>query len=325
MTQPDPRAFAVVGLGRIGGGLAAHALEQGYRVIGVDRHPADPALLAAGLTQARNLADLRDALPRPRLTFLYVPAGAAVDAILDELAPILDSNDVIVDGGNSYWGDSLARHERLRARSLHFVDMGTSGGPSGARHGACFMVGGTADAFATLRPILQDLAVEGGVVHCGAPGAGHFTKLVHNGIEFGMVQALGEGLELLERAPLPLPIADVLRLWTRGSVIRSWLVELLADAYATHGDLASIPRHVEDTGEVNWLVEDALRLEVPIPVITQSVIQLLASRDRDRSASAAVAAIRHGFGGHPFGEDPAIATIRRTSRVSRDPHGNGKP
>ena len=188
------RRFAVVGLGRIGGGLAAHALEQGYRVIGVDQRAADPELLRAGLIEVRALADLCGALPPPRVVFLYVPAGAAVDSILDELRPVLDPGDLVVDGGNSYWGDSLGRHQRLRAAGLHFVDMGTSGGPSGARHGACFMVGGTADAFAILRPLLEDLAVAGGVVHCGAPGAGHFTTLVHNGIEFGMVQAIAEGL-----------------------------------------------------------------------------------------------------------------------------------
>ena len=197
MSQPAPRAFAVVGLGQIGGGLAAQALEKGYRVVGVDQRPPDPALVRAGLVAARGLADLREALPRPRVTFLFVPAGAAVDSILDELVPVLEPGDLVVDGGNSYWGDSQRRHQRARGAGIHFVDMGTSGGPSGARHGACFMVGGTADAFAVLRPILQDLAVEGAVVHCGAPGAGHFTKLVHNGIEFGMVQAIGEGLELL--------------------------------------------------------------------------------------------------------------------------------
>ena len=330
MSGPAGRALAVVGLGRIGGGLAAHALEKGYRVHGVDRLPADPGLLRAGLIQPGGLADLPGSLPAPRVVLLYVPAGSAVDSILDELGHLLDPGDVIVDGGNSYWRDSLVRHRRLHARGLHFVDMGTSGGPSGARHGACFMVGGTAPAFAILRPVLEDLAVAGGVLHCGAPGSGHFTKLVHNGIEFGMVQAIGEGLELLERCPFELPVADILRIWTRGSVIRSWLVELLATAYAERGGLAGVSRFVEDTGEVNWLVEDAMRLEVPIPVIAQSVMQLIASRDRDRTSAAAVAAIRHGFGGHPFGEDPHIAEIRRTSRATSptdpgEPEAGGRP
>jgi 6-phosphogluconate dehydrogenase len=326
VSQPAQRAFAVVGLGKIGGGLAAQALEKGYRVVGVDPRPPDRALLDAGLVAASRVADLREALARPRVTFLYVPAGAAVDALLDELCPVLEPGDVIVDGGNSYWGDSQRRYARVRAHDLHFVDMGTSGGPSGARHGACFMVGGTADAYALVEPILRDLAVDGAVVHCGAPGAGHFTKLVHNGIEFGMLQAIGEGLELLERSPMKLPVQDILRVWTRGSVIRSWLVELLADQYAARGGLADVPRFVEDTGEVNWLVEDAMRLEVPIPVIAQAVMQLIASRDGDRSAAAAVAAIRHGFGGHPFGEDRHIAEVRRTSRVGPPPDpGDGKP
>lgn len=309
------RSVAIVGLGRIGGGLAHLALEKRWRVVGFTRGGPKADLLSAGLVAAAELADLREALTRPRRILLYVPAGTAVDETLQQLVDILETGDVIVDGGNSYWGDSLRRHRMLAERSIHFVDMGTSGGVSGARHGPCFMAGGTKEAVAVVEPLLSELAVAGGYVHAGPPGAGHFVKLVHNGIEFGMLQAIGEGIDLLESFRDPLPVADILRCWTNGSVIRSWLVELLAEHYANAGSLAATPGMVEDTGEVNWLVQDALDMEVAIPVIAQSVLQLIASRDDRRTWARAIAAMRHGFGGHPFGRDEAVRRGRRTSRV----------
>ena len=238
-----------------------------------------------------------------------------VDEVLEELAPHLEAGDILVDGGNSYWGDSIRRHRRLGSKHLHFVDLGTSGGVTGARNGACFMAGGEKEAIARVEPILKALAVENGYVHAGPPGAGHFVKLVHNGIEFGMLQAIAEGVDLLEHYHEPLEVAEILWCWKHGSVIRSWLVDLMEKAYRTEKGLDRIPGHVEDTGEVNWLVTDAMHMEVPVPVISAAVMQLFASRDERKNWARAIAMMRHGFGGHPYGADDSIARERKTGRV----------
>ncbi len=313
------REYGVVGLGRMGGNLARHALEEGMRVVGFTHGGAPSELVEAGLEEVRSLADLKDRLSPPRAVFLYIPAGPAVDEVLDDLAEELDEGDVLVDGGNSYWGDSIRRHRRLADRGVRFVDLGTSGGFEGARHGACFMAGGEREAVARVEPILLDLAVEGGYVHAGPPGAGHFVKLVHNGIEFGMLQAIGEGVDLLERYRDDLDIAEVLRCWRHGSVIRSWLVDLMEESYRENEGLAEIPAYVEDTGEVNWLVDDALHMETPIPVISQSVMQLFTSRDAQKNWARAIAMMRHGFGGHPYGSDEAVVRERREGRIGGFP------
>jgi 6-phosphogluconate dehydrogenase len=226
---------------------------------------------------------------------------------------------VLVDGGNSYWGDSIRRQRRLKERGIHFVDLGTSGGFDGARNGACFMAGGEREAVERVEPILQELAVEGGYVHAGPPGAGHFTKLVHNGIEFGMLQAIGEGVDLLERYRDDLDVAEVLRCYRHGSVIRSWLMDLMEASYRENGGTGEIPAYVEDTGEVNWLVDDALHMEVPIPVISQSVMQLLTSRDNEKTWARSIAMMRHGFGGHPYGKGEAEVRERREGRIGGFP------
>jgi len=307
--------FGVIGLGRMGGGLARLALEKGMRVVGASRSGAPRELVEAGLAQIRDFAAFRAELRAPRVVLLYIPAGPAVDSVLDKLAAALEPGDIVVDGGNSYWGDSIRRHARLRSRGLHFVDAGTSGGLAGARHGACFMVGGEREAVARVEPLLKALAVEGGYVHAGPPGAGHYVKLVHNGIEFGMLQAIAEGFDLLLHHHQPLEVGAVLECWRHGSVIRSWLVELLAEAYAADPELSKPSGHIEDTGEVSWLLADALRMEVPVPVIAQSVMQLFGSRDRHRNWARAIVMMRHGFGGHPYGPDQGVARERQEGRV----------
>ena len=251
--------LGIVGLGRMGGNLARHAIEKGMRVVGFSRSGVPGDLVHAGVIEARRLADFMTKLGAPRAIFLYLPAGPAVDAVLEKLSGIFQRGDVIVDGGNSYWGDSIRRHRRLQEHGIRFVDLGTSGGVEGARHGACFMAGGEHEAVARIEPILLDLAVKGGYVHAGGPGAGHFTKLVHNGIEFGMLQAIGEGIALLHHYRERLDSAEILRCWRHGSVIRSWLIDLMEAAYRTE-DIRAIPSYVEDTGEVNWLVDDAIRI-----------------------------------------------------------------
>lgn len=319
VAMTEKREFGVVGLGKMGGNLALQAMEKGLRVMGFDIHGVSSQLKEAGMEAAENLGSFRGALKRPRLVFLYVPAGSVVDKVLDELSETLETEDILIDGGNSYWGDSLRRFRRCEEKGLHFIDLGTSGGVGGARHGACFMAGGRREAVEKVEPILKALAVEGGYVHAGPPAAGHFVKLVHNGIEFGMLQAIGEGVDLLEHYGGDLDIPEVLRCWRHGSVIRSWLIELMEEAYRDKGGLSAIPPFVEDTGEVNWLVNDALHLEVPVPVIAQSVMQLFASRDGRKNWARAVAMMRHGFGGHPFGADEAIAGERREGRVGAFP------
>jgi 6-phosphogluconate dehydrogenase len=308
------REIGVVGLGRMGGALALQALDKGMRVVGTTREPRDD-LVSAGVTVEPTLEALVTDLAPPRVIFLYVPAGPAIDALLDELSALLEPGDVVADGGNSYWGDSIRRHRRLEAYGVELVDLGTSGGVSGARRGACFMAGGSRDAVAWLEPILEALAVPGGYVHAGPPGAGHFAKLVHNGIEFAMLQAIAEGVDLLEHFRDPLPVAEVLRCWRHGSVIRSWLMDLLEAGYRERGGLGGVPPYVEDTGEVSWLVADALEMERPIPAIAQAVLQLFASRDKDQNSARAIALMRRGFGEHPLGEDAAIRRERREGRI----------
>ena len=304
--------LGIIGLGRIGANLARLGLRRKIRMAGYTR--GQVPRIGRGFTAARDLRALCDRLERPRRLIVYVPAGPAVDALIDSLAKILEPGDVIADGGNSYWGDSIRRQQRLRALGIDFVDVGTSGGVPGASAGACFMVGGERSAVAKIAPLLKRLAVKGGFVHAGGPGAGHFAKLVHNGIEFGMLQAIGEGMALLRRHR-GVRVVETLACWQHGSVIRSWLIDLMHGQYVKTRDFESIPDLVEDTGEVNWLVDDALRLEVPVPVIAQSVMALLGSRLRDDDAARAVAMMRNAFGGHRYGRSPAIARERQTSRI----------
>jgi len=310
--SPVKAQFGIVGLGRIGGNLARLATRRKLRVAGYTLGKAPR--IGRGFTAARDLDALCERLETPRRVILYVPAGEAVDSLIESLAAIVQPGDVIADGGNSYWGDSIRRQKRLARQGIDFVDVGTSGGVPGASAGACFMVGGEPRAIAKIAPILKRLAVAGGFVRAGGPGAGHFVKLVHNGIEFGMLQAIGEGMALLRRHG-GIRIADTLSCWRHGSVIRSWLIDLMHEQYATTGDFESVPGLVEDTGEVNWLVDDALRLEVPVPVIAQSVMALVASRLRGDDAARAVAMMRNGFGGHPYGRSRAIARERQDSRI----------
>ncbi|MBS1503481.1 MAG: NADP-dependent phosphogluconate dehydrogenase, partial [Bacteroidetes bacterium] len=226
----------------------------------------------------------------------------------------LEQGDIIIDGGNSYWGDSIRRAKALKEKGLYLIDCGTSGGMSGARNGACFMIGGDKEAVVHVKGLLKDLSVPNGYTHCGASGSGHFVKLVHNGIEFGMLQAIGEGMALLENYREKLDISEILYTWNHGSVVRSWLIELMKQLYDEKQGF-NVPSYVEDTGEVNWLVSDAMRMEVSIPVIAQSVMQLIASRDGKQTSPKAIAMMRNGFGGHPFGTDAGIEHERHFGRV----------
>ncbi len=291
--------IGVVGLGRMGANLSRDAIDKGHEVVGYDVHP-DPSLLHDGLAVVDSLAALVSSLPFPRVIFLYVPHGEPTEAACENLRPLLASGDILVDGGNSHWSDSQRRHATFAETGIRFLDMGTSGGVSGARHGACFMVGGDPDAYKVIEPILKDLSADDeATLFVGAPGTGHFTKLIHNAIEFGMVQAIAEGVELLQRSGFELDLVALLRNWNHGSVIRSWLIELMADALQSTPDLSRLSTYVEDTQEVKWVLAWALDRDIPTPVISDAQAALMEYRDLDWPAAKAVALLRHGYGGHP--------------------------
>ncbi|MEE8173908.1 MAG: decarboxylating 6-phosphogluconate dehydrogenase [Dehalococcoidia bacterium] len=312
--------FGIVGLGKMGTNLALQAVGKGIRVVGFDPgidSGREEELRNEGVELSAAIKGLMELLRPPRTVFLYVPAGPTVDQVLRELVALLDEGDIVLDGGNSHFRDSQARQRRLARHGIGYVDCGTSGGLEGARQGACFMVGGEVDVVKVVEPVLKALAVPGGYTHVGKPGAGHFAKLVHNGIEFGMLQAIGEGFALLRKSEYEIDIAALFHTWAYGSVIRGWLVELMARGLRERQKegMANVSSYVEDTGEVNWLIEEALRMEVPIPVISESVMALFRSRDEDSAAAKAVAVLRHEFGGHPFGRAEAVARERRLGQV----------
>jgi 6-phosphogluconate dehydrogenase len=306
--------LGIIGLGKMGGNLALQCVDKNVDVIGKAREPKSE-LSNQGVKITTSYEEFFDFLKPPRIVFLSLPAGATVDGVINEILPFLKLGDTILDGGNSYFKDSIKRERELSQKGIYFVDCGTSGGVDGARHGACFMIGGKPNAAKNCEPILKALAVDGGYLYCGRPGSGHFVKLVHNGIEFGMLQAIGEGTELLSHSDFALNLQDVFRVWSHGSVIRSWLIELMEKGLSAKEIITEVPSFVEDTGEVNWLVEEAIEKEVPTPIIAQSVIELFRYRQSDSDAAKAIAIMRHGFGGHPFGKDEKIAKERKTSRI----------
>lgn len=299
----------------MGGNLALQAREKKIQVIGKARSKK-PELEGQGVRVVADYEPLAGFLNHPRVIYLSLPAGPTVDSVLDELTPFLEKGDVVMDGGNSFYLDSIARERRMSEKDIHFLDCGTSGGLEGARHGACFMVGGKEEGIRIAQPVLTALAVKEGYVHTGRPGTGHFVKLVHNGIEFGMLQSIAEGVELLSKSGFELDLAAIFRNWSNGSVIRGWLVELMEKGLEGKG-LAEAASYVEDTGEVNWLVQDAISKEIPVPVISQAIMELFKSRINDSDAYRAIALMRRGFGGHPIGRDEGIVKERKTSRIQK--------
>lgn len=312
--------FGIIGLGLMGGNLARQALEKQHRVVGYNRsREATERLAQHGLEAAYSLDELRDKLKPPRVVFIYVPHGGPTEEVITGLKDRLEPGDIVADGGNSHWKNSVRHYEELRTQGLAFLDVGTSGGIEGARHGACFMVGGDAQAYAKAEPVLRDLAVPEGVIHVGPAGAGHFVKLIHNAVEFGMLQAVGEGLDLLVRSDYRLDLPAIFHSWANGSVIRGWLVELMKRGLREH-KLEELSGYVEDTREVKWAVEYALEKEVSIPVIAQSELALYRYRDPDSVAGKGVALLRHGFGDHPLhkqSEHGSMGSGRKTGDHDR--------
>jgi len=299
----------------MGSHLALQAVEKGMYVVGHSKH-GHPDLEAEGVHTTDDYVSLASRLKPPRVIYLSVPAGPAVDEVLDALTPSLDKGDVVMDGGNSFYLDSIGREKELREEGIYFLDCGTSGGVAGARTGACFMVGGQREGFDIAEPVLTALAVEGGVLYTGAPGSGHYVKLVHNGIEFVMNHGIGDGVELLLHGGFDLDLEAIFENWSHGSVIRGWLVELMAEGLKEK-KLETIPPYVEDTGEVDWLMQVAVDREISVPFIALAVMELFQSRYSGQDSARAVALLRHGYGGHPFGKDEHIAEERKAGRLTK--------
>lgn len=292
------KEYGVVGFSQMGENLARQALRKGMRVVGRMRSQAALDLLEAGFVDILTFADFKTNLAHPRVVFIDLPAGPEVDSVVDQLVLHLEPGDIVVDSGFSYWGDSIRRHHRLKqSKGIYLVDLGTSGGIEGALYGACFMVGGEPKAIALVEPILLELAIPGGYLHVGPPGAGHFTQLVHKGIEFGMLQAIGEGIDLLEHYRDRLDIASVVRCWCQGSEIRSWLLELLEETY--QNSIEEVPASIEETDELNWLINDAIEMEISVPVISQAVTQFFAAPEREKYWIRVFKMMLHELRGYP--------------------------
>ncbi|EFQ84565.1 phosphogluconate dehydrogenase (decarboxylating) [Aeromicrobium marinum DSM 15272] len=297
--------LGLVGLGKMGGNMALRIRRAGHTVTGFDHDPE--------VSDVADLAALVEALPSPRVVWVMVPSGEPTRATITELAGLLDAGDVIVEGGNSRWTDDIAHAEQLAADGIGYVDCGVSGGVWGLDNGYALMAGGSADDIAVVQPIFDALRPPGdsGFVHAGAVGAGHFSKMVHNGIEYAMMQAYAEGYELLQKADAVENVTDVLDSWREGTVVRSWLLDLLVKALQEAPDLDGIRGYAEDSGEGRWTVEAAIEHSVPMHVIASSLFARFTSRQDESPAMQAVAAMRQQFGGHAVraaeeaGVDPA--------------------
>ena len=294
-----------VGLGKMGFNMAQHLLECGHELVLFDLSAVAVASLAEkGGLPAASLQELSGMLQSPRCIWLMVPAGDPVDMTLGTLIPLLQPGDIIIDGGNSHYTDSVKRAERLNDKGIHFLDAGTSGGLEGARQGACMMVGGDKRAYDLVEPLLKHMCVENGYGYMGRSGSGHFAKMVHNGVEYGMMQAIGEGFDLLDSSGFDFNLEEVSRVWANGSVIRGWLMDLVVRAFHKDSELGYLSGHIADSGEGRWTVEAALEHEVSIPVIAASLFNRYRSRSEENLSDKVVAALRYEFGGHPFSEKP---------------------
>jgi 6-phosphogluconate dehydrogenase len=294
--------IAMIGLGKMGANMTKRLLQGGHEVVAFDLHEdAVAAAEAAGAIGLRDLAELPDQLPAPRIAWVMVPSGKPTESTVSRLGELFAAGDIVIDGGNSNYKETMRRGEMLAEKGIDYVDVGTSGGVWGLAEGYSMMVGGSDEAVATVRPILETLApgADKGWGHVGPRGAGHYTKMVHNGIEYGLMQAYAEGFEILKaKEEFGLDMHQIAEIWRYGSVVRSWLLDLTARALAEDGDLSAIKGYVPDSGEGRWTVFDAIDLDVPAPVITLALQMRFISRQDDSFAAKLLAAMRNQFGGH---------------------------
>ena len=298
--------IGIAGLGRMGAGMARRLARAGHDVVAWNRTESVAVALAAEpenggrVIVAEPLGAFAARMTGPRHVMISVPAGDATDALIDDLAAVLAPGDVIVDAGNSNFHDSQRRAAAMEARGLDFLDMGVSGGVWGLKLGFCAMLGGRREVFERFEPIVRGLAPKDGYLYCGPAGAGHYVKMIHNGIEYGLMQAYGEGFDILHASEFDLDLSAVARMWQNGSVIRSWLLDLAGDAFEKEGnDLANLKGWVADSGEGRWTVAEAIARDVPAPVITIALLQRLRSRrEPDSFSDRVLAALRNEFGGH---------------------------
>ena len=295
-----------VGLGKMGANMALRlvqgspdgAIKGGHRVVGFAKEPNPELAGVSGISIVGSLAEMVAKLPAPRVVWVMVPAGDATESVVGDLAKLMQADDLIIDGGNSYFKDSIRREQGLANRKIGFLDVGTSGGIWGRQEGYCMMVGGQQPLVHRCRPIFDTLAPPDGWIHAGPPGSGHFVKMVHNGIEYGIMEAYAEGFEVLHKAPFPLNLYEVASVWNHGSVIRSWLLELAENIFKQEGDLSGIAPYVVDSGEGRWTIQAAMDEAVPLPVITAALFARYASRDPENFGARFTAALRNQFGGH---------------------------
>jgi 6-phosphogluconate dehydrogenase len=292
--------LGLIGLGRMGANMAIRLRQGGHRVVVYNRtyEKAQEIADQHGAEATKSIEELVGSLQAPRVVWLMLPAGQATDEHIDIVAPLLEQGDILIDGANNNYKVSIAHGEQMAAKGIRFMDAGVSGGIWGLKVGYCTMVGGAAEDFAHIEPLLQTLAPPDGYLHCGPVGAGHFVKMVHNGIEYGMMQAYAEGFEIMEKSRYDLDLQKVSHLWNQGSVVRSWLLELAERAFTDDAKLDSLRGYVEDSGEGRWTVQEAIDLDVPAPVITLSLQTRFRSRQDDSFGAKVLAALRNQFGGH---------------------------
>jgi len=291
--------IGMVGLGKMGGNMTLRLLQDGHEVVGYAPDPENvDAVVKEGATGASSVSDIVAKLESPRIVWTMVPAGAVTTSVINELAGELSSGDLVIDGGNSYYKDGLERAALLSDQGISFIDCGTSGGIWGLREGYCLMIGAERSAFDMAEPIFRSLAPPNGYAHVGPPGTGHFVKMVHNGIEYAMMQGYGEGFDIMHSSDMDIDIAQVAEVWRYGSVVRSWLLDLAADALKQDPGLQSVAGWVEDSGEARWTVQAAVENAVPAPAIALALFARFSSRQPDSFAAKLMAALRREFGGH---------------------------
>ncbi len=295
--------IGVIGLGKMGYGLACNLKDNGYTVYGYDINSSEVAKAADyGIGAYSELSEFLKSFENQKIIFLMTPSGVIVDETIEKILPELKRGDIIIDAGNSNFNDSIRRYKSLKEKGIDFLDCGTSGGPRGARHGACTMIGGDFEVYKSLETVFEKISVEGGSLYTGEAGSGHYVKMIHNGIEYGMMQAIAEGYELLYKSGYDLDLEKISKLWNNGSVIRSWLVELAGSALSKNPDMQGLQGIVHASGEGKWTVETALDLEVPAPVIALSLMMRNRSLESDTFAGKLLASLRNEFGGHDIVE-----------------------